>query len=106
MRSLFSYFVVCLVLSCNIAAADDLLIFSASWCGPCRALKQAIEKDPSLVDGFSVHLIDIDENPGSAATHGVKIVPTLVRVMENGKTVKKVGFTSSADLRQWLQKKN
>lgn len=106
MRTLLSYFAVCLVLSGSIASADELLIFSAKWCGPCRALKKAIEKDPSLVDGFSVHLIDIDENPDAARGYGVKIVPTLVRVTEDGSTLKKVGFTSPADLRQWLQKKN
>jgi thioredoxin 1 len=106
MRTVFNYCAPCLVLFGSVVSADDLLIFSAEWCGPCQSLKAAIEKDPNLVAEFSVHLIDIDENPDAAVAHNVKTVPTLLQIMQDGKTRKKVGFTSPADLKQWLQKKN
>lgn len=58
----------------------NILYFSAPWCGPCKALKPAIDKlelelDPKLVQ---ISRINIDENKVEAAAYNILSVPTLI----------------------------
>lgn len=50
-----------------------LKLASATWCGPCQALKAQIVKE-----GLSVEIIDMDTNQMFFKDHGIKSVPTLV----------------------------
>lgn len=59
-----------------------ILKFSASYCGPCQALKRNL-KD---ID-FPVEEIDIQENTDLAAEYGIRSIPTLIYVDEDGKTL-------------------
>jgi thioredoxin 1 len=72
----------------------QLLKFSASWCGPCKALSKVLEnvdlKDIELVE------IDIDENTDKAVEYGIRSVPTLV-LMEDGKEVRRKTGLLTAD---------
>ena len=89
-----------------MASAKDLFIFSAEWCPNCVQLKNAIEKDPALVVGFDVLLIDIDAEPELAKVYDVKAIPVLIVLEPNGKLRRKIGFTNSADLKKWLKTTN
>lgn len=46
---------------------------SASWCGPCSALKSRISKE-----GLSVEIEDMDNNPEFFKNYNIKSVPKLV----------------------------
>lgn len=50
----------------------EVLKFSATWCGPCRALSQILKG----VEGITN--VDIDQNRELAAKHNVRSVPLLV----------------------------
>ena len=44
-----------------------LVMFTASWCGPCKYMKESVMKDSSVkkvLDGFNVLLLDVDQNDG------------------------------------------
>ena len=56
----------------------EVLKFSASWCGPCRVLSNTI-KD---VEGITQ--IDIEKDQETAIKYGIRSVPTLVKIDENG----------------------
>lgn len=104
MRYLSAALWLCVFLSCAGALAKDLLVFGAEWCPSCAQLKAAIEKDPSLVDGFEVSIIDIEQEPQLAKTYDVKTVPLLIVLHRDGTLRRKVGFSGAADLKAWLQK--
>ena len=57
----------------------QLLVFSASWCGPCKAMMPAIE---DIAQGYAsevaVAKIDIEASPELAQAFAVRGVPTLV----------------------------
>tara|TARA_R110000796_G_scaffold149329_1_gene266171 strand:+ start:372 stop:620 length:249 start_codon:yes stop_codon:yes gene_type:complete len=58
-----------------------ILYFTASWCGPCKALAPRME---SLANQINYKKIDIDKNSDLTAKYGVRNVPCLVLVDGNG----------------------
>jgi thioredoxin len=71
-----------------IAAPNPVLVdFSASWCGPCRAMAPALEAFAARrTDDLAVVKVDIDAAPAVAARFGIRSVPTLV-LFQDGKPV-------------------
>ncbi|MFD1036694.1 thioredoxin family protein [Sphingomonas hankookensis] len=64
------------------AAAGDrlqLLVFGATWCGPCKAMAPAIDDVADSYAGrVAVAKIDIEASSALADSFGVRGVPTLV----------------------------
>tara|TARA_B100000780_G_scaffold265984_1_gene221866 strand:+ start:92 stop:340 length:249 start_codon:yes stop_codon:yes gene_type:complete len=58
-----------------------ILYFTASWCGPCKALAPRMEK---LSGQINYRKIDVDGNQDLSMKYGVRNVPSLVLVNENG----------------------
>ena len=63
-----------------------VLKFSASWCGPCAALKPVIERIKANMPDVEFQTVDIEEEPELAASMAVRAVPTLAFV-KDGKLV-------------------
>ena len=80
-----------------------LVDFTATWCGPCKALAPIVDK---IADDYAgkvkVGKLDIDENPQITAKYGVRSVPTVL-VFKGGKQIgKHVGLTSRENLLKLL----
>ncbi len=56
----------------------QMKLASASWCGPCSALKSRIAKE-----GLSVEIEDMDNNPDFFKNFNIKSVPQLVVFKED-----------------------
>ena len=77
-----------------------ILKFSASWCGPCKALAMTLE---GLDLGVEVEDVDIEENSELAAKFQVRGVPTLV-LLEDGEEVKRqTGALTAPQLRAFVE---
>lgn len=75
-----------------------ILRFTASWCGPCKALAKNLEvADIKL----PIEVIDIDENEVLAVEYGVRGVPTLVMLDENIEVKRLVGSKTVNELQTW-----
>jgi len=78
-----------------------LVDFSASWCPPC---KQIIPDLNHVADeGFSVAVVDVDEQPRLAAEYQVEMLPTLI-IMRDGREIHRTfGYHTAAELRTLLE---
>ncbi len=57
----------------------QLLVFSATWCGPCKAMAPAVDDvAQSYADDLVVAKIDIEASPDLAQAFAVRGVPTLI----------------------------
>ena len=52
-----------------------ILYFTASWCGPCKALAPRMEK---LASQINYRKIDVDSNQDMSMKYGVRNVPLLI----------------------------
>lgn len=56
-----------------------LLDLTAEWCGPCKMLGPVIEQIAKEYEGkLNVGMMDVEQNPKTAATFQVMHVPTLI----------------------------
>jgi thioredoxin 1 len=80
-----------------------LVDFTATWCGPCKALAPIVEK---LADDYQgkvkVGKLDIDESPELARKYGVRSVPTVMVFKGGAKSGQHLGMTKRETLVQLL----
>jgi thioredoxin 1 len=72
-----------------------LVDFTATWCGPCKALAPIVEKLAVEFEGkVKVGKLDIDEARAVATKYGVRSVPTVMVFRGGTKTQQHVGLTT------------
>jgi thioredoxin 1 len=71
--------------------------FTASWCGPCRAMEPIVERLAAHFGGRAeVVKIDVDRADELASAHGVRSVPTFL-LFANGQVVERIVGVTSED---------
>ena len=82
-----------------------IIRFTAGWCGPCKQLAPMLEdiKESYKENCPEIQTVDIDEDMSLPVKYGIRGVPTLVKVNEQGFELDRlVGVTTKNKLTDWV----
>jgi thioredoxin 1 len=81
-----------------ITSGTGMLQFSASWCGPCKALSRTFNENTEKLNKVKRIYVDLDRNQDLAAEYSVSSVPTLILFKEGKEARRLIGNKSLEDL--------
>ena len=80
-----------------------LVDFWAEWCGPCKMIAPALEEIAAEYAGkVTVMKLNIDDNPMSPSTYGVRGIPTMILFKDGKPVATKVGAAPKSELKNWV----
>jgi thioredoxin 1 len=81
-----------------------MLDFWAEWCQPCKMLTPTVEELAGDFEGqILVGKLNVDDNPNTATTYGIRGIPTLL-FLKDGKVVQQVvGVKSKAEIKKVIE---
>ena len=77
-----------------------VLDFWAPWCSPCRVLGPIIEDLAGKNEDVRVGKINIDSNSNSAATFGIRSIPTIIFFKDGEKVSQISGIKQLGELQK------
>ena len=84
----------------KIANKETMLVsFSASWCGPCKMLKEELKK---VTSNTPIYKIDVEEDINFSREYMVRSVPTMKMFKEGSVVSTTVGLQSSSDINKFI----
>ncbi len=76
-----------------------LVDFFADWCGPCKAIHPTLEELSNELEGKAIIAkVDVDEEPGLAATFKIRSIPTIILFKDGEPVDILVGLQSKPEL--------
>ncbi len=80
-----------------------LKVFSASWCGPCRALKPILKDLFESNPGLELTTRDVDEDYDEAISYNIRSLPTVIFEKDNQEIMRKVGLSSKEEYQKIIE---
>ena len=80
-----------------------LVDYWAEWCGPCKMIAPVLEEIAGEYQGkVKIAKLNIDDNPGTPPSYGIRGIPTLM-LFKNGEVeATKVGAVSKSQLTAFI----
>lgn len=79
-----------------------VIMFSASWCGPCQRTKPAFNSLKESVSDVECQLIDVDEQAHLAEQFNVRAVPTFVLLKDEAEVARMSGGATADKLKAFI----
>lgn len=83
-------------------AGPVVVIFTASWCPPCRRAESEAAALAKTIAGVPVMLAELDESQGMALAANVQGVPTLALYRDGGLAGVRLGAASAGQWAEWI----
>lgn len=78
--------------------------FWAEWCGPCKMIGPALEELSDEYAGrIKIAKVNVDENPTSPMTLGVRGIPALFMFKDGEVVSNKTGAAPKSALEDWIK---
>ena len=68
--------------------------FSASWCGPCKALAPVFRELEDMTPDATFISVDVEDKPSIAQLYSIRTVPTVIIEKNNTTVNRMVGLQS------------
>ena len=78
--------------------------FWAPWCGPCKNVTRALEELAGEIDEVEFVMLDIDDNPSTAARYDVLSIPTVILFAEGLPAETVIGARPAAHFRRSFER--
>ena len=79
-----------------------LIDFWATWCGPCKMIGPVLEEMAGERDDIIIAKMNIDENPETPTSFGVRSIPTLLVFKDGEAVATTMGAKPKAQLTAWV----
>ena len=81
-----------------------MLDFWAEWCQPCKMLTPTVEELAGEFEGqILVGKLNVDDNPNTATTYGIRGIPTLLFIKDGQVVHQFVGVKSKAEIKKAIE---
>lgn len=80
-----------------------LIDFWAEWCGPCKMLTPIIDELSKSMEGkVKILKMNIDDNPDTPSTLGIRSIPTMMLFKDGKQLASKVGALPKSSIEEWI----